>query len=94
MFQSRADGLQELEQRPGALGKLESIQTLVREAARMAAHHVAHVQLRHFVVGHVAHREARRRDAASDERIALRPALREREADEDLRRRARPRSGS
>ena len=55
---ARADRLQELQQRPRALGELEAVQQLVGDAARVAADHVAHVQLRHLVVGHVGDREA------------------------------------
>ena len=64
MFHWRADGLQKLEQRPGTLGKLEPVQPLVGEVASLPAHHVAHVQLGHFIVGHVAHRKAGGRNAA------------------------------
>ena len=67
----RADGLQELEQRPRTLRKLESIQFLVGESMRVAAHHVAHVELGHFVVGHVARSEARG-DDLGEQGIALR----------------------
>ena len=55
----RSDRAQEIEQRAGPLGKLEAIQPFVLEVAGVPAHHVAHVQLRHLVVGHVPHREAR-----------------------------------
>ena len=43
---------------PGRSGKFEAVQALVLELARLPADHVAHVQLRHLVVGHVVHREA------------------------------------
>ncbi len=82
---TRADGLKEFQQRPRALRKFEPVQTLVREAARLTAHHVAHVQFGHFVVGHVAGRKARCGNAV-EQSVAFSPALREREPDKNLRR--------
>ena len=93
MFQRAPDRLQELQQRPGALRELEAIQQLVADAARVAADHVAHVQLGHLVVGHVGDRVARRAQRAVTA-VPLRAAVREREADEDLRAARRRRSGS
>src|SRR5579862_8166249 len=55
----RAYRLQELEQGAWTLWKLEPVEALVLELARLAADHVTHVQLRRLIVGHVVHGEAR-----------------------------------
>ena len=79
---SRSDGLQELEQGTGPFGKFETIEPFVGQPVRRAAHHVAHVQLGHFVVGHVPHDETRFAHAV-DQGQTFRPAL-HRQADEHL----------
>ena len=49
----RPHRLQETQQRARAFRKFEAEQALVLQSVRVATHHVAHVQLRHFVVAHV-----------------------------------------
>jgi hypothetical protein len=51
----------------------------------VATHHVAHVQLGHFIISHVASRKARGNDLRK-QGIAFRSPLVERQADEHLRR--------
>ena len=53
MFHRPAQGLEELHEGPGALGELEAVEPLVPHPGRAAAHHVAHVELGHLVVGQV-----------------------------------------
>src|SRR5258708_16127465 len=67
---------QKFQQRARPLGKFEAVETLVREAPSVSAHHVPHMQLRHFIVGHVPYREPPIGDAF-DERLPfpLPPAL-------------------
>ena len=89
MFQRVPIACRNFSSAPGPLRKLEAIEPLVLDARRMAAHHVAHVQLRHFVVAHVDDLEARVRQR-TDDRILLLAPLRELEAHEDPRALASP----
>ena len=66
MFQRAPTDFEEAQQRPRAFRELEAEQHLVLEALRLAADHVAHVQLGHLVVGHVDDRIARRLQFADD----------------------------
>src|SRR5579883_1953804 len=79
-----ADRLEEPEQRAGTLRKLEAVEQLIADAARTAADHVPHVELRHLVVGHVGDRVAGLAQGA-DDGVLLRAALSQSEAEEDLR---------
>src|ERR1700730_5371618 len=76
--------MQELQQRAGALREFEAVQQFIADAARVPADHVAHVQLRHLVIGHVGDREIRGAQALHH-RVLLRAPLAERETHEDLR---------
>jgi len=66
MFPVGAHAREKPHQRAWALGKLEAVEQLVGRAAaalpdfggRVAADHVAHVQLRHLVVGKVQRLQA------------------------------------
>src|SRR6185312_12944425 len=64
--------------------ELEAVEHLVGNPARVAADHVAHVQLRDFVVGHVVHAVAALPQLAHD-LLPFRAPLCQRERDEDLR---------
>ena len=69
---------------PGPLRELEAEQPLVRDAATVAADHVAHVQLRHLVVAHVDDRVAGVAQR-SEQRLLFLAAFRQAQADEELR---------
>ena len=60
------DRLEEVKQRAGALGELERADDFVVDAARVAAHHVADVLLREFVVRKVNRANPRRRKLLHD----------------------------
>ncbi len=77
------DRLEKPQQGSRAFRKLEAIQHLVLHAACMPAYHVAHMQLRHFVFGHVGDRIVRLAQRLYD-RVALAVSLGQAEADEDL----------
>ncbi len=53
-----AQAVEEVEQRPGPLGKFEAEHLFLTDPCRMATHGVADMQLGQFVVGQVQHREA------------------------------------
>ena len=93
MFQREPIACRNFSSAPGRSGNSKRYSSSSRDAARVPADHVAHVQLRHLVVGHVGDREAGGAQALHH-RVLLRAPLREREADEDLRAVRGRRSGS
>src|SRR5688572_7110014 len=80
-----AHGLQEFQQCAFAFRKLESIQSLIGDAAvHVAADHVSYVQLRGLVVGHISDAVTRVLERR-DDCIAFVAAARKTEANENLR---------